>query len=227
MSWLVSFFRSAIGKKAIMALTGVALAGFVLGHMVGNLKVYLGPEAFNHYAEWLREVGTPALPHGGALWIARLGLLAAVVLHIVSAWQLTRLSRAARPHRYRSLATQSATYSSRTMRWGGVILALFILYHLAHFTFGWSWAHPDFVAGDPYHNLVAGFGVWWVAGLYMVAQLALGLHLYHGVWSLFQSLGWNHPRFNSWRRRLALLFALVVTAGNLSFPLAVLSGIVS
>ena len=226
MSWVVSVFRSAIVKKAVMAVTGVALFGFVLGHMLGNLKIYLGSEDFNHYAEWLREMGSPALPHGSALWIARAGLLAAVLLHMLSAWQVTRLSHASRPLHYRKLGTQAATYASRTMRWGGVIIALFVVYHLAHLTFGWSWAHPNFVAGDPYQNLVAGFSVWWVAALYMVAQLALGLHLYHGVWSLFQSLGWNHPRFNEWRKGLARVFAIIVTVGNLSFPLAVLSGVV-
>ena len=217
--------RSAIGLKALMAVSGIVLFGFVLGHMAGNLKLYLGPEAINHYAEWLREMGTPLLPRAGLLWIARIGLLLAVVVHIGAAWKLTLINRRARPHDYEGRSVVQATYAARTMRWGGVILLLFVLYHLADLTFGW--ANPDFVPGDVYHNVVAGFSVWWVSALYIVGQVALAFHLYHGLWSLFQSLGWNHPAYNDWRRRFAAAFALVVAAGNLSFPLAVLSGLVS
>ena len=227
MSWVLNLYRSAIGKKAVMAVTGLALFGFVLGHMAGNLKVYLGQEEYNHYAEWLRVAGSPLIPETGVLWIARIFLLGAVALHIHSATTLTLLSRAARPRRYEQLEVQTATYASRTMRWGGVIIAFFVFYHLAHFTWGWAWAHPDFVAGDPYSNLVAGFSVVPIAVVYMVANLVLGFHLYHGLWSLFQSLGWNHPRFNAWRRQFARVFAIVVTLGNLSFPIAVLTGVVS
>jgi len=227
MSRLLSFYRSALGKKAVMAVTGIMLFGFVLGHMLGNLKLYLGAEAINHYGEWLREMGQPLLPRTGALWLVRVALLAAVVLHMLSALQLTRLSRAARPVAYRRRDVVEATYASRTMRWGGVIIALFVLYHLAHFTWGLAWAHPDFVAGDVYHNLVSGFRVWWVSGLYIVANLALGLHLYHGLWSMFQSLGWEGSGAMDGRRRFALAFALVITAGNISFPISVLTGIVS
>jgi succinate dehydrogenase / fumarate reductase cytochrome b subunit len=207
-----------------MAVSGIALFGFVLVHMFGNLKVYLGPEAFNHYAEWLREVGTPLLPHSGMLWIARFALLAAVGVHMLSAWQVTRQSWKARPRRYAEWRPQASDYAARTMRWGGVIIGVFVLYHLAHFTWGLPWAHPDFVVGDPFHNLVAGFRVWWVSLFYIVAQLILGFHLYHGLWSLFQSLGLNNPRFNAWRRTFAQAFAVVVVAGNISFPLSVLAG---
>ena len=227
MSWVLNFYRSAVGKKAVMAVTGIALFGFVLAHMLGNLKAYLGADEFNHYAEWLRTVGSPLFPEKTLLWIFRIGLAVVFGLHVHAAVTLTWLSRKARPERYKRLTNQTATYASRTMRWGGVILALFVLYHLAHFTWGLSWAHPDFIYGDPYHNLVAGFSVWPVAAVYVVANLVLGLHLYHGLWSLFQSLGWNPPRFNSWRRRFAQVFAVVITAGNLSFPLAVLTGVVS
>ena len=227
MTPITSFYSSAVGKKAVMAVTGILLFGFVLGHMVGNLKMYLGSEGFNHYAEFLRQMGEPLLPHGALLWGARLGLIAAAVLHIVSATQLTLENRRARPRGYRRRHVVQATYSSRTMRWGGVILLFFVLYHLAHFTWGWSWAHPDFERGDPYHNVVAGFGVWWVSGLYMIAQVALGFHLFHGLWSMFQSLGWGAGEGSDWRRRFAAVFALVVTTGNLSFPIAVLAGIVA
>lgn len=222
---LSRLYRSAIGLKAAMALSGIVLFGFVLGHMAGNLKLYLGPEAINHYAEWLREAGTPLLPPSGLLWIARVGLLAAVAVHIGAAWKLTLINRRARPQDYVARGVVQATYASRTMRWGGVIVLLFVLYHLADLTFGW--VNPDFVPGDVYHNVVAGFSVWWVSAFYMLGQVALAFHLYHGLWSLFQSLGWNHPAYNGWRRRFAATFALVVAAGNLSFPLAVLSGLVS
>jgi succinate dehydrogenase / fumarate reductase cytochrome b subunit len=223
-SW-PALYRSAIVKKAIMAASGGVLFGFVLLHMLGNLKLYLGPQKLNAYAEWLRELGTPLFPHSGVLWLLRGVLLLAVVLHVLSAWELTRASRAARPVAYRRRATLQASYASRTMRWGGVILALFVVYHLAHFTWGWRWAHPGFVPGDVYHNVVAGFRVWWVSGLYVVAQVALGLHLYHGLFSMVPSLGWARPARA--RRRFAGTFAVVVTAGNVSFPLAVLSGVVS
>lgn len=220
---------SDVGKKAAMAVSGILLFGFVLLHMLGNLKMYAGPEAFNHYAEWLRTIGEPALPHTGALWILRVGLLAAVVVHIAAAWAVTRDAWAGRQRKYAAYrrVSHATGYAARTMRWGGVIILLFVLYHLAHFTFGWHWAHPDFQRGDVYHNVVTGFSVWWVSGFYLLAQLALGFHLYHGLWSLFQSLGWNHPRYNPWRRSFAALFAWVVTVGNLSFPIAVLTGIVA
>ncbi len=226
MTWLLDFYRSALGKKAAMAVSGIVLFGYVLAHMLGNMKLYLGAEAINHYGEWLREMGSPLLPHSGALWIVRIVLLAAVALHITAATQLTLLNRRARPQSYHRLDLVAATYASRTMRWGGVIVALFVFYHLAHLTWGWGWAHPDFVPGDVYHNLVAGFRVWWVSGFYLVAQLFLGLHLYHGLWSMFQSLGWHAANPKDWRRRFAQVFAWIITLGNVSFPIAVLTRVV-
>ena len=225
MSGLSNFYCSAVGKKALMAASGIVLFGFVLVHMLGNLKLYQGPEKLNTYAEWLREVGSPALPESGALWIARLVLLAAVGIHIVTATQLTLRNWRARPQDYRQREVLEATYASRTVRWGGVIIALYVLFHLAHLTLGW--VHPDFVPGDVYQNVVSGFQVWWVSGIYIVAQVALGFHLYHGLWSMFQSLGWwNAANPQDWRRRFASGFAWVITLGNLSFPLAVLTGMV-
>jgi succinate dehydrogenase / fumarate reductase cytochrome b subunit len=210
-----------------MAGTGIALFGFVLVHMLGNLKMYLGQEHFNEYAEFLREVGAPAIPHEGALWIFRIVLLVAVVLHIHSATSLTLDNWKARPVKYASRQFIEATYASRTMRWGGVIIALFVLYHLAHLTWGFAWAHPGFDPQDPYHNVVAGFSIWWVSALYIVANVFLGLHLYHGLWSMFRSLGWNKPGLDRPTRRFAQVFSWVVTLGNVSFPLAVLAGVVS
>jgi len=225
MSLRFSFYRSDVGKKAAMAVTGVALFGFVLVHMLGNLKLYQGPEKLNAYAEWLREVGSPVLPHSGLLWIARLVLLAAVAIHVTAATQLTLANLRARPQSYHRRATIQSTYAARTMRWGGVIVALYVVYHLAHLT--WGTVHPAFVPGDVYQNVVSGFQVWWVSAFYIVAQVALGFHLYHGLWSLFQTLGWwQSPDLADWRRRFALVFAWVVTLGNLSFPLAVLTGAV-
>jgi succinate dehydrogenase / fumarate reductase cytochrome b subunit len=211
------FFRSSIGKKVVMAASGAVLFGFVIAHMLGNLQVYLGPEAFNGYAEKLRQL--PAL-----LWTARLGLLAAVVAHIASAYSLTRTSNAARPVGYRQRESRESTYASRTMRWGGVILLLFIVYHLMHFTFGN--AHPDFVPGDVFHNFVAGFQSPVVSGFYIAAMLALGLHLYHGVWSMMQTMGLSHPRYDNLRHAFATLVAVAVVAGNVSFPVAVLTGFI-
>jgi len=224
MSWIASFYRSAVGKKAVMAVTGIFLFGWIFAHMLGNLKLYLGAEHMNEYARWLRVMGSPAMPNSGLLWLMRAALAVAVWLHIQAATQLTLQSRAARPIPYQRRESVQATYASRTMRWGGVIILLFIIYHLLHLTFGT--VHPDFVPDDPYHNVVRGFQVWWVSAFYIVANLALGLHLYHGLWAMFNSLGLNAPRFNAWRRVFATTFALVIAAGNISFPVMVLLGIV-
>ncbi len=224
MSRVFGFYRSSLGKKAVMAVSGLLLFGFVLVHMVGNLKMYQGQVKFDAYAEGLRELGAPVLGHGQALWIARFALIAAVLLHIHAAYVLTMQNRRARPVEYESHETVQSTYAARTMRWGGVILLLFVLYHLAHLTFGW--AHPDFEPGRVYQNVVVGFQIPWVSAFYIAANLVLGFHLYHGLWSLFQSLGWNHPKLNPWRRRFASAFAAVVTFGNVSFPIAVLLGVV-
>jgi succinate dehydrogenase / fumarate reductase cytochrome b subunit len=219
MTWFSGIFHSTVGKKAVMAVTGVILFGFVFVHMVGNLKLYEGAGILNEYGRFLREVGYPAVPYEGVLWVARGVLLAAVVLHMWSAWRLTLISRAARPLPYAASPKRHTTYAARTMRWGGVIVLLFVVYHLLHFTTGHL--HPDFVAGEPYHNVVAGLAVWWVAAFYIAAQVALGFHLYHGVWSVFQSLGINHPRYNAWRSGFAHAFAWIVTLGNVSYPVAV------
>ena len=233
MSESVGLFRTTIGKKALMAVTGLVLFGFVAGHLAGNLKLYQGryadgPHAgawkIDVYGEGLREMGAPILGKGQLLWIVRLGLLGAVGLHLWAAAVLTLQSRAARPLRYEKLSPVQSDYAARTMRWGGVIVLLFVFYHLADLTFGWT--NPAFVAGGVHDNLIASFRRPLVAGFYVAANLALGLHLFHGLWSLFQSLGWNNPKFNAWRRRFATAFAVAVTLGNVSFPLAVLTGIV-
>ncbi len=219
MSQARGFVDSTIGRKVIMAVTGAILFGFVLVHMIGNLQVYLGPEALNHYSVFLRE-----MLHGAGLWIARAILLTAVILHIWSATSLTLTSRRARPEGYRLEKWKESTYASRTMRWGGVILLLFIIYHLLHFTTGTL--HQSFIEGDVYHNFVAGFRVVPVSLFYIFAMLALGLHLRHGLWSMFQTLGVSHPRYIRMAHVAAWIFAAIVVIGNISFPLAVLAGIV-
>ncbi|HVR69649.1 MAG TPA: succinate dehydrogenase cytochrome b subunit [Vicinamibacteria bacterium] len=214
----MGFFASSIGKKVVMAVTGLALFGFVVAHMLGNLQVYLGREALNAYAEALRRV--PAV-----LWAMRFGLLAAAALHVWSAYSLTRINRAARPVGYRERASRASTYASRTMRWSGVILLLFVVYHLLHFTIGTRSVHPRFVPGDVYHNFVTGFQHPLVSAFYALAMLALGLHMYHGVSSMVQTVGLSHPRYDRWRQAFAVAITAVVVAGNLSFPVAVMTGL--
>ncbi len=224
-NWFLAFYRSALGKKTVMALTGIVLFGFVFMHMAGNLKIFMGAEAFNHYAEFLRAAGEPILPHGVGLWMFRLVLLTCVALHITAATQLTLQNRRARPIAYKCLDPVQLGYAERTMRWSGYLMGIYIIYHLMHLTVGT--AHRDVIAVNPYHNVLSAFQFWPVAAVYIVANLLLGMHLYHGLWSLFQTLGCNHPRYNPWRRVFAVTFSIVVTAGFLSVPIAVLSGLVS
>jgi succinate dehydrogenase / fumarate reductase cytochrome b subunit len=224
--WFLEFYRSAIGKKWVMAVTGLILILYLFAHMVGNLKMYLGPESIDSYGEALRDLGGHLLPRTHLLWIMRIGLLAATVLHLHSAITLTLLNRRSRPDRYDERHYAAATYASRTMIWGGVIIAAFVVFHLADLTWGFEAANPEFVRGAVYDNLVASFSRLPVAAFYVVANLMLGMHLYHGAWSMFQSVGINHPRFNPWRRWLAWAVAGVITTGNVSFPIAVQLGIV-
>jgi succinate dehydrogenase / fumarate reductase, cytochrome b subunit len=197
----------------------------VVVHMIGNLKVYQGPDAFNQYAEGLRSFGSPFLGHGQALWLARLVLLASVVIHIGAAVSLVRQSQAARARGYRQYDGGLVfSYASRTMVWGGIIILAFVIYHLLHLTFGT--VHPDFVPHNAYHNFIIGFQMWPVSLFYILAMIPLGLHMYHGLWSALQTLGANNPRYNGWRRPLAMAIAIIVVIGNISFPVAVLTGII-
>jgi len=210
---------STIGRKLVMAVTGLVLFGFVFAHMLGNLQMFLPDhEAINHYGKFLRE-----FLHGGGIWVARGGLLLAVGLHMWSAWSLTRTNWRARPIAYKAVTPDASTYASRTMRWGGVILLLFIVYHLLHLTVGT--VHPAFVEGDVYRNVIVGFSKWPVALFYVLAMLCLGLHLRHGVWSMLQTLGVSHPRWDALRKTAATIFAVVVVLGFVSVPLAVLAGV--
>jgi succinate dehydrogenase / fumarate reductase cytochrome b subunit len=222
--WFFEFYRSAVGKKWVMAVTGLILIGYLLAHMVGNLKMYLSPEAINAYGESLRDLGGHLVPRTHLLWIMRIGLAAATYFHLHSAATLTLLNRRSRPDKYDERHYAAANYASRTMIWGGVIIAAFVVFHLADLT--WGWGGAEFVRGMPYQNMVASFSRLPVALFYIIANLLLGVHLYHGAWSLFQSIGINNPRFNEWRRWFAYGISAVIVIGNISFPIAVQAGIV-
>jgi succinate dehydrogenase / fumarate reductase, cytochrome b subunit len=231
--FLVDFYSTAVGKKYVMAITGIIGIGFVIAHMIGNLKAYLGVISegdervydIDVYGEFLRELLVPIFPRTYVLWGLRLVLIAAVILHIHAAYALSVQNRRARSVKYQSARDyQIANFASRTMRWTGIIVALFILWHLADLT--WGWANPDFVRGAAYRNLDASLSRIPVAILYIVANIALGIHLFHGTWSLFQSVGWSNPRFNNWRRYLATGVATIIVVGNVSFPVAVLAGVI-
>jgi succinate dehydrogenase cytochrome b subunit len=216
----VRFYRSAVGKKWVMAVTGLILMSFVLVHLIGNIKLYLSKEEINLYGEALRDMPGHLLPRTWLLWSFRAGLIAAFFFHIHAAYGLTRMNWAARPDRYKSKRDYvAADFASRTMRWTGIIVGLYIIFHLADLT--WGSANPEFVRGDPYNNLVYSLQRPVVALTYALANIALGIHLYHGAWSMFQSMGINNPRINSARRAFAIGFAALITAGNLSFPIAV------
>jgi succinate dehydrogenase cytochrome b subunit len=216
----LTLFDATIGKKAIVAVTGLVLFGFVIVHMVGNLQVFLGPEALNAYAEKLKSI--PLL-----LWTARSVLLVSVILHVAFSISLVLESNRARPVAYRTKHSIATSYAARTMKFSGPLLAVFILYHLAHFTWpGVAMGAYQHQPHDVYANFVNAFRVPWVTAIYLVAQVMLGLHLYHGAWSLFQTLGLNHPRYNRLREVLPRVLAFTVVAGNVVMPLAVLVGII-
>ena len=211
------FLTGTVGKKVVMAVTGLILFGFVIVHMLGNLQLYAGPEALNAYSVFLHT-----FLHGAGIWIARAVLLTSVLLHLWAMTSLTLVNRRARQVGYRQWKARESTYASRTMRWSGVFLLAFILYHLLHFTTGD--VHPVFIPGDVYHNVVTGFQVVPVAVVYILATLILALHLFHGSWSMLQTLGLNHPRYNRLRNVVCVGLAALVVLGNLSFPVAVLAG---
>jgi succinate dehydrogenase / fumarate reductase cytochrome b subunit len=212
---LLALWQSTIGKKIAMAVSGILLVLFLLSHMFSNVFVLFDPAKLDAYAEWLRGFGP-------LLWVLRAGLLAVAVIHVLAAWQLTQRARAARPDGYAEFDPQVASYASRTMRWGGVLILVFLVYHLLHFTFGT--VHPDFRAGEVGRNLIVGMQVPAVAVVYLIAMAALGLHLWHGTWSVFQTLGLNHPAWNATRRVIGILLALVIAGGFLTIPLAALFG---
>jgi len=216
----LTFTDTSVGKKALLAVSGAVLFGFVIQHMLGNLQVFLGPEVFNHYAESIKS-------NGALVWSVRSVLLLALVTHVVLVVQLYTRSLSARPVAYRVKKNIATSYAAATMKYSGPALLLYILFHLAHFTApGLSLGGHEFNPVDPYGNFVSSFQVPWVTLLYVVANLLLGMHLYHGAYSLLQSLGLNHPRYNSKARHGARAFAFLVTAGNVIMPLSVLFGLI-
>ncbi|MDW3177703.1 MAG: succinate dehydrogenase cytochrome b subunit [Acidimicrobiia bacterium] len=230
----LNIWQSAVGRKWIMAITGIGLLGFVVAHMIGNFHVYEGPVELHEYAEALRELGGHILPRNVVLWILRLGLIAMFGLHIAAAYTTKEISRQASDNANWIDGQKSypggrdyvaANYASRTMRWTGPIILLYLIFHLADLTWG-VLPHTDYVRGDPYHNLSTSLSNLPVAIIYIVANVALAIHIFHGTWSLFQSLGLNNPRYNSARRILATGLAGVILVGNLTFPILTQAGVI-
>jgi len=228
--FLLDLYSTAVGKKYVMAISGIAMMGFVLFHMIGNLKMYMGETALNHYAEFLKELLYPLAPKGVVLWILRGGLITMLLLHLHAAWSLTRLNRFARAVKYQGPRDyQVAKFASRTMRWTGIIVLSYLIWHILDLTLGvvnTTGTNGEFVKGEVYQNVLNSLNRPVVAAFYVIANVLLGIHLFHGAWSIFQSLGWNNPRFNTWRRGFATAFATIVVVGNVSFPIAVIAGIV-
>jgi succinate dehydrogenase / fumarate reductase, cytochrome b subunit len=228
----IEFYRSAVGKKWVMAVTGIGIILFVLAHMVGNWKIFLpdvdGIPDIDIYSHALRRLLVPYIPEHVALWILRTGLIVAFLLHVHAAYALTMMNRRARPLDYQGPRQYvAANYASRTMRWSGTIFGFFLLFHLADLTWGISPAAPDtWERGEVFANFVATFSRAPVTVFYVIAMGLLAIHLYHGAWSMFQSMGVNHPRFNMMRRAFAIGLAVLVGVGNAVMPLAVLFGLV-
>ena len=220
-----------MAMKAMMAVSGLIMIGYLLAHMYGNLKVFAGQEAFDDYAHHLRTLGEPILPYGGALWIIRIVLLVAIGAHVYSAMTMWKRDRKARggTSRYASSKAKRGvqrSYASFTLRWGGIVILLFVVYHLLHLT--WNVVAPGGASDSPYERLVNGFQIWWLVVIYTIALLAVGFHLRHGVWSALTTLGANTSATT--RRRLnllAYLVAILITGGFLLVPFSILFGVVS
>ena len=213
------FYASMVGKKVVMGITGLIGIGFVILHSLGNLLVFRGPVAINSYSHFLKSTGE-------LLWTLRIILIVAVILHVIAAVQLTRQSRAARPIGYAKHELQVATVASRTMRWGGALLLVFIVVHILHFTTGTIRSAGVFSRQDVYANVVTSFRIWWVALFYVVAMIALGLHIFHGAWSSVRSIGLSPPSPQPLHGRISMVIAVLVWAAFMAVPLAVFSGIV-
>jgi succinate dehydrogenase / fumarate reductase, cytochrome b subunit len=217
--------RTTIAMKLVMAVSCALFVFYVIAHMYGNLKVFGGQQAFDEYSEHLRSLGEPILPYSGFLWVMRLLLIVALIVHVYAAFYLWSRAQGARNTRYAVKKAAAATVSSRFMRWGGVALLLFLVFHLLQFTTNTIRANGDFPS--PYQRVVAGFQVWWVVLLYVAAMVALGMHLRHGIWSAAQTLGWtSSARARNSANALAILVAVVVVVGFLVPPLSILFGFV-
>ena len=215
MNRLFALWGTTVGKKVAMAATGIVMILFLVSHMISNVLIFRNPEHLDSYAALLRSLGP-------ALWVARAGLLACVLIHVAAAYQLTMQARRARPIAYSHHEYQVATYASRTMRWGGVLLFIFIVFHILHFTTGTFL--PGWQEGRVGDNVKLGFQSVPVAIFYLVAMLFLGLHFSHGIWSALQTLGLNHPSYNRTRRLLAWGLAIAVAGGLATIPAAAILG---
>ncbi len=224
--WPLNIYQSAVGKKYAMAISGIGLLGFVVVHMIGNLHLYEGPAQVHEYGEALRDLGGHLAPRTFLLWLMRLGLMAMFAIHIHSAYSLSRMSLKADDAYAGKRNYTAANFASRTMRWTGPIVLLYLLFHLADLTWGW-WLGDEYVRGDIYHNVTESMSSLPVAIIYIVANIALAIHIFHGTWSMFQSLGLNNPKFNDLRRGIARGLAAVILIGNLSFPIAVQAGLIN
>src|SRR5271170_5600257 len=214
-----TFWGSTNGKKAVMAVTGAILFGFIIGHLAGNLQIFEGREKLNAYGHFLHSIGE-------LLWPVRIVLIVSVALHILATVQLALLKKRARPVGYSRREAIASSYASRTMYWSGPIVLAFVIFHLLQFTAGYIHPGSEFIEGDVYHNVVAGFQVWWVSVWYIFAVSLLGLHLRHGIWSMFQSVGLNHPRYTPLLKKAAIWIAVVIVLGYISIPISVLLGLV-
>ena len=224
--WPLRFYSTAVGKKWVMAISGIALMGFVFAHMVGNLKMYLGEEELDGYAEGLRSLLHPIMPNESVLWGMRLGLIAMLLVHLHAAVTLTVLNKRSRPTGYQTKRDYiAANFASRSMRWTGLIVLAYIIFHLMDLAVGRT--GYDSVHGEVYANVVHSLERPAVAIFYIIANALLTIHLYHGAWSIFQSLGINSPRYNAARRVFAAGFAGIIGIVNISFPIMVLAGVVS
>ncbi len=222
---VLALWRTLIGKKIVMAITGIVLIGFVIAHMLGNLKMFSGPDEINAYSRFLRSVAFPALSRGELLWLVRIFLFICVTLHITAAIQLSRMNRAARPIDYSVKRNIETTFAARVMLWGGLLLVVFIIFHLLHMTGGLVGFSPgQFKDLAVYQNVVAAFSVWPVSLFYIVAMAALCLHLDHGIWSMLQTLGWNTARNQAKLKIVSRVIAIVVFLGFSSIPVAVMAG---
>jgi succinate dehydrogenase / fumarate reductase cytochrome b subunit len=213
------FYKSSVGKKVVMAVTGVIGIGFLILHVLGNLLAFRGAGALNSYSHFLKSTGE-------LLWALRVVLIVAVILHVIAAYQLTMQNRAARPDGYARYEPQASTLASRTMRWGGVLLLIFIVTHILHFTTGTIRPAGYFSEGDVYANVVGSFRIWWVVLFYVVAMIALGAHIFHGAWSSIRTLGVARPSENPLHKRVALILALFLWLGFTSVPVAVFLGVI-
>jgi len=219
--------RSTIALKLLMAVSGIIFIGFVLLHMYGNLKAFAGHDAYNEYAEHLRTIGEPMLPHSGLLWVIRLVLIVALVVHVYSAAALWKRAKRARTVRYQVKKNLASSFSSRMMRWGGLTLLLFIIWHLLNFTIGKVNVQGG-PTNDPYNLLVDSFDTWWLTLIYLVAMAALGLHLHHGVWSSAQTLGLtNNAKARRNAKGLGWIIAVLIAGGFSLVPIFVLVGVIS